>query len=467
MKTILSENDSGLRARCLTWVFGLLLSLFGSHPALAAVLQDAAFEDNGHEAVLTLRFDSEPPIRYTPMTDSRILILDFGNALMTTRQGRMSPRSRLVEYVSLAQFNRDRLRLVLRVYAGTVVNVYRYPVPGRRDVRFAVVVERENSMDRFFNLPHGRKTRPRIVIDPGHGGHDSGALGLITSDKEIALRVARELKQLFDADRRVEAFFTRLSDHFVPLEDRTLFARKVEADAFVSIHGNAMVRDNWSRGVEVWYLSERGAAKELSRVLQDKGVGAQFGRASRSSLASSVNVDQIILSMQQSKTISQSSLLSRIINRNLVQLTGQETRGVKRSNFKVIRPIDIPSCLVEVGFLTNPAEERLMASWGYPKKAAAAIFHAVLEWMARTGRLKGQAANGLIRADVSNEESGEEERPGLEEEANGDHVGLVGGAVSGRTSSNRGPRDARRVPGPSNDIDLFDRARGRLRNLRR
>lgn len=398
------------------------LSLIAPGLARAAMLRDASFEDNRREAVLTLKFDAEPQIRYTPMTDSRILMLDFQNAAFPNGKEKFAPRTELVEYLSIAQFDRDRLRLVLKVAIGTVVNVYRYPVPGTTEIRYAVVIEREASMERF-PVVTGKKTRPRIVIDPGHGGHDNGAIGRITSDKEVGLNIAKEIKRLFDQDGRVEAYYTRLSDHFIPLEDRSHFARRVEADAFISMHANMMVRDSWTKGVEVWYLSEKGAQKEMSRVLTDKGVVSSGGPRRRPQMSGG-GVDQIILSMQQGKTISQASLLARLINRNLVHWTGQETRGVKRSNFKVLRPIEIPCCLVEFGFLSNLDEEKLMATKLYHQRAARAVYDATMEWMARTGRLQGTQARGLIQAAVSEEERGEM-TSGVEEELSGDRVPLA------------------------------------------
>jgi N-acetylmuramoyl-L-alanine amidase len=413
------------------WLLWTLLALALPACARAAVLRDASFEDNSREAVLMLKFDAEPSIRYTPMTDSRILILDFANAAFPSGKEKFAPRTQLVEYLSIAQFDREKLRLVLKVATGTVVNVYRYPVPGRTEIRYAVVVERESSLDRF-PVVAGKKTRPRIVIDPGHGGHDNGAIGTLTTDKEVGLAVAREIKRLFDADPRVEVFYTRLSDHFIPLEDRSGFARRVEADAFVSFHANMMIRDSWTKGVEVWYLSDRGAQKEVQRVLSDKGVIASGTGPRRRPVMSGGGVDQIILSMQQGKTLSQSSLMSRILNRNLQHWTGQESRGVKRSNFKVLRPHDIPSCLVEFGFLSNPEEEKLMTTKLWQQRAARAVYDGIMEWMARTGRITGTAARGLIQAAVSEEERGEM-ASGVEEEFSGERVSVSTSRATTRT----------------------------------
>lgn len=424
------------------WLLPALLALALPLCARASVLRDASFEDNSREAVLMLKFDSEPAIRYTPMTDSRILILDFANAAFPSGKEKFAPRTQLVEYLSIAQFDREKLRLVLKVAAGTVVNVYRYPVPGRTEIRFAVVVEREQSLDRF-PVVAGKKTRPRIVIDPGHGGHDNGAIGPLTSDKEVALAVAREIKRLFDADPRVEVYYTRLSDHFIPLEDRSAFARRVDADAFVSLHANMMVRDSWTKGVEVWYLSERGAQKEIARVLEEKGVTSPSTGPRRRPVMSGGGVDQIILSMQQGKTLSQSSLLSRILNRNLQHWTGQESRGVKRSNFKVLRPHEIPSCLVEFGFLSNIEEERLMTTRLWQQRAARAVYDGVMEWMARTGRISGQAARGLIQAAVSEEERGEM-AAGIEEELSGERVSMTASHLPRTTMAVRARRPAPR-----------------------
>jgi len=230
------------------------------------------------------------------------------------------------------------------------------------------------------------------VIDPGHGGHDNGALGRITSDKAVGLAVALELKKLFDQDDRVEVYFTRLSDHFVPLEKRTDFARVVDADLFVSLHANMMHQRPWVQGLEVFYLSPHGAQQEMTKELSERGlVGPKQTRRRKD------QVDQIILSMQQSKVIDHSSLLANILHRNLIQTTGQVARGVKRDNFKVLRPIQIPSALIEFGFLSNSTEELLLAKPTYHKKAARAIYDGLMEWLARQKVITGPQARGLIK----------------------------------------------------------------------
>lgn len=364
-----------------------LLALHGVGGAFASMLREAAFEDAPGEALLTLRFQGDPPIRYTPMTGSRILILDFGGAVLPSNQQRFTPQGGLVEFLSLSPFAGDRLRLLMKVTPGTLVNVFKYPPTTPGEVRYAVSVGRDRPVKRQASAPR-RKTRPRVVIDPGHGGHDNGARGSVTTDKAVGLAVALEAKKLFDADPRLEAYFTRLDDVFVALEERSDFARRVQADCFVSLHANWMPRNHSTEGVEVWYLSDSGAQKEIGRALEDTQTRGPSVRGRSPVRRRQDGVDQIILSMQQSRTIQEASTLAQVLERRIPMWTGQPTKGVKRGNFKVLRPIDIPSCLIEFGFLSNFNEQRLLATKEYHRRAARALYEGVVEWMLRTGRIR-------------------------------------------------------------------------------
>lgn len=368
------------------------LALGVASPAAAVVLKETGFRDNAREAELSLKFTQDPELKYVPMTESRVLILDFVGSDFPTKQQRFAPKGKLVEFLNLVQSEPQKVRLVVKVAPSTVVNVFRHPVEGSTEVRYVVVVEPDQVLAPVPELkPAGPKTVPRILFDPGHGGFDNGALGTITSDKEVALKVALELRKIFEQEKRVEVFFTRTGDYFVPLEKRTDYAHMIQADVFVSLHANMMPRRPWVKGLEVWYLNSQGANKEMNKVLQERGI--QPGKKS----SRTDQVDHIILSMQQSRALDQSNLLARILNRNLIHTTLQEPRGVKRNNFKVLRPIDVPSALIEFGFLSNRDEERMLADPRYHRLVARAIYDGVLEWMARTSVIKGPAAAGLIK----------------------------------------------------------------------
>lgn len=196
-----------------------------------------------------------------------------------------------------------------------------------------------------------RAPRPRLVIDPGHGGNDDGALGRRTSDEVVALQVALELKRLFDADGRVEVFYTRQDDRFLELDARTAFARRVRADAFVSLHANSVDKKPHIDGIEVWHLSDNRVEK-----------GHQQAAARSRSLAA-------------------------LVERHIMLRTGQGSRGVRQSGFQVLRASEIPSVLVELGFLSNEKEEAMLMTPAWRKKAARAIHGAVIEWMQQTGKL--------------------------------------------------------------------------------
>lgn len=220
-----------------------------------------------------------------------------------------------------------------------------------------------------------------VVLDPGHGGEDPGAIGPAgTYEKDVVLAIARQAKALLEQDNRVVVFMTREEDVFIPLGERVRKARSVNADVFVSIHADAFTRPD-ARGSSVFALSERGASSAAAKWIADK--------ENQSDLIGGVRLvgrdpvlAKMILEMSQSITNAESLKLGRGMIGELKPVNKMHKNAVEQAGFAVLRAPDVPSILIETAFISNPEEERKLASAAHQFKLARAIRNGVRKFLA-------------------------------------------------------------------------------------
>jgi N-acetylmuramoyl-L-alanine amidase len=228
-----------------------------------------------------------------------------------------------------------------------------------------------------------------VVIDPGHGGEEVGAKGPGgTLEKDITLSIARKLRTSLANSLGLQTFLTRDRDHEVPLEDRAAFANNYKADLFISIHANAS-RSHGARGSEVYFLSYQASDEESRRVALMEGE-AQAGTPAGSDLA------LILWDMAQAEHLEESSALASRIQEELAQVTGSEGRGVKQAPFRVLVGAAMPAVLVEVAFISNSDEERLLASEAYQSKIVSALVRGVGRYQQQRAQRPGSVSSGTV-----------------------------------------------------------------------
>lgn len=216
-----------------------------------------------------------------------------------------------------------------------------------------------------------------IAIDAGHGGDDPGAIGrrLKAKEKVITMAIARKLKKIVDRQPGMRAVLTRDGDYYVGLRKRMKIARKYHADLFVSIHADAF-RSPKAHGSSVFVLSRRGASSEAARWLAAKENSAD--------LVGGVSLDDkddvlasVLLDLSQTGTQAGSLSAAGRVHREMGKIGKQHGKKVQQAGFMVLKSPDIPSMLVETGFISNPGEERILASKKYQQKMANSIFKGI------------------------------------------------------------------------------------------
>jgi N-acetylmuramoyl-L-alanine amidase len=219
------------------------------------------------------------------------------------------------------------------------------------------------------------KSVKRIVIDPGHGGKDPGAVGPNgTRESMINLNVALRLKHLLEQELGLEVLMTRTDDRFVSLGDRTKFANDNKADLFISIHTNAS-RTNGAQGIETYYLSTKSTTESRAvEALENSVVELYEGAGAKQKYEA---LDFILMDMLQTEHLEHSNDLATLVQHNLVAGVQAKNRGVKQANFYVLRGAFMPAILIEMGFISNPEEEALLANPQYQDRLAQAIFESI------------------------------------------------------------------------------------------
>lgn len=221
-----------------------------------------------------------------------------------------------------------------------------------------------------------------VVIDPGHGGEDPGAIGRRgTQEKDITLLIARRLKALIDAEPDMRAVLTRDGDFYLSLQARVEKARRIRADLFVSIHADAFIKPH-ARGSSVFALSERRATSEAARWLAKKENDAD--------LVGGVNIDtkdrylaQTLLDLSQTATIDHSLRLGGAVLHELGAINTLHKPRVEQASFAVLKAPDVPSILVETAFISNPEEERRLADRAYQDRMAQALLAGIKRYLAK------------------------------------------------------------------------------------
>lgn len=225
--------------------------------------------------------------------------------------------------------------------------------------------------------PQGRKVV--VLIDPGHGGKDPGAVGKEGNhEKDVVLDIAKELARTINKQPGMKAVLSRQGDYYINLRNRLQIARQYKADVFVAIHADAF-HNTYSSGASVYALSLKGASSEAARWLAAKENYSELGGVN---LAGKNDVlRSVLIDLSQTATISASLELGQHVLQQMGQLAALHRTHVEQAPFMVLKSPDIPSILVETGFLSNPKEEQKLIHHQYQRQLAESIKDGIVAYV--------------------------------------------------------------------------------------
>jgi N-acetylmuramoyl-L-alanine amidase len=220
-----------------------------------------------------------------------------------------------------------------------------------------------------------RTELPLIVIDPGHGGQDPGAIaGNGTYEKDITLAMARELRRQLLATKRYRVVLTRDKDIFIPLRDRAAVARDNDAHLFISLHADSIARKQ-VRGLSIYTLSEKASDREAETLAQRENQADAFGGLDLS--AQTAQVANILINLSQREKMNQSRRFASLVLSNLDKNIAVLPLPLRSAGFGVLTAPDVPSVLVEMGYLSHEKDAKLLTTDAHRRRMAASLVRAV------------------------------------------------------------------------------------------
>lgn len=245
--------------------------------------------------------------------------------------------------------------------------------------------------------PGGTSGVLTVVLDPGHGGHDTGAIGPTRlKEKDVVLDLALRLRRLLQERLGIRVIMTRTEDVFVPLQERTAIANQARADFFISIHVNGASKRG-AVGFETFYFTREPSDSDARASAQRENLVIEADAARGKDQESLLRF--ILADMAVTRDIRESSQLAELTLTSLEKLLKVENRGVKSGPFYVLATAAMPAILVESAFITSPKEERKLQREAYRQRVAEAMFEAIARYKARYERRVGTRADPSAAAD--------------------------------------------------------------------
>ncbi len=360
------------------------LFLLTSLPALAAGVNGFRVWADPVKTRAVLDLDSKTAYKMFSLKDPHRVVVDLQGSSVNIPLRLDAEHAGMINGVRYGQPDAHTLRVVFDLSAAARLKSFLLEPTGQYQHRLVVDLyplrgDGNTSMVKHMADINTPDRAVVIAIDAGHGGEDPGAIGRHkTREKDVVLRIARELKRSIDGQPGMQAVLTRDGDYYVPLRGRYETARKARADLFVSIHADAF-KNRKVRGSSVFVLSARGASSEFARLLADSEnasdlVGGVTLNDKDDMLAS------VLLDLSQSATREASNKVAVDILGALKRNGKTHKNYVGRANFMVLKSPDVPSVLVETAFISNPEEEKRLTEKEFQQRMARAITSGVRDY---------------------------------------------------------------------------------------
>lgn len=300
------------------------------------------------------------------------LYFDLENArLKKSLQQTIAVGNGMLKNVRAGQFSEDTVRVVL-------------DFDKVRDFRVLTIEDPNRIIVDVYGEKKAVLAKRRIVLDPGHGGHDPGAVGpRKLYEKDVVLDIALKMRKILSREQNVEVFLTRETDVFLSLEERTAIANSKNADLFVSIHANASTQRN-AKGIETYLLNWTNDEEAMKVAARENAISMKKMRKMQKETTDILEIIKSDLHRESKRD--ESLRLASTIQRKMIADLNQSyshivDHGVKQALFYVLFGAQMPSVLVEVSFISNPLEEKLLSRDGYRKELAQSISSGITHYM--------------------------------------------------------------------------------------
>ena len=312
------------------------------------------------------------------------LVIDISDAHIKTEFTDLDFTNTPIAGIRVAVRNKTDVRVVLDL--NNTVSPKSFPLPANEQYGNRLVIDlfdKKNVVSRTLDEVVEKKDRRIVIaIDAGHGGEDPGALGpRRVREKIVVLQIAKKVKALLDGNPNFQGELVRSGDYYLAHRRRTQIARDKQAHLFISIHADAFT-DPSAHGASVYALSTKGATSEAARYLADKE-----NRADLIGGATSLSLDGrdellagVLLDLSMTATLSTSLEAGAYVLKNMGGVARLHKKKVEQAGFLVLKSPDIPSLLIETGFISNPSEARKLSSSSYQNKIARAIFQGIEQY---------------------------------------------------------------------------------------
>lgn len=388
-------------------IFALFCTIFNPQKANAAAVQSLRIGQG--VGSIRIVFDANGKFDYNVflLSGPKRLVVDFTGAVLNSKLESSLTKNNIVENPRIGRnIDNGSARLAFDLLKPVIVKKA-FLLPPQSSFGWRFVIDLEIASEREFSSHVGASyavssdsasfsnpsskpvktaaksnndyktsnTKKVIVIDPGHGGQDPGAIGVSgVYEKNITLAAARELKKILDQKKGYKVYLTRNRDVFIPLRERVRIARRYKADLFLSIHADSALNRN-AKGLSVYTLSENASDKEAAALAErenkaDVIAGLNFAEHSK-------EVSDILINLAQRETMNRSSEFATFMVGEMRKSCKLLDNTHRFAGFAVLKAPDIPSVLLEMGYLSNRSEEKLLKQSSYRHKLANSAAEAI------------------------------------------------------------------------------------------
>ncbi len=333
-----------------------------------------------------LVFDVNQKINYKlfALESPHRLVIDFKDTQLKVNLNNVDIPKALVKGIRSSK-NKQKLRIVIDLANGVTAKDFTLKPYQNYGHRLVVDLKDKNAKKTVIKTAESairEKNRDIVIaIDAGHGGEDPGAIGKRgTHEKNVTLEVAKRLAKKINKQRGFKAFLTRSGDYYVGLEARTRLARKNKADLLVSLHADGFT-DPRVKGASVWVLSTKGANTEMGKWLEQREKSSDMLGGVESLQNKDPLVAQVLIDLSMHYSVGESIKAGEQVRKQLrANMPKMHGKGLRKAAFVVLRMPDIPAMLVEMAFISNPQEEKLLNTAKQQNKIVNSVFKGVTQY---------------------------------------------------------------------------------------